>query len=345
MTARADFIAGNTRLRARLPALLGPADYDRLATLSHEAAVERLAGSIYRPYLGGERLDDRQQQDGQRLDGQLLDAVGSRSRALLRGVRGLYGGTARAVTDVLLARHDLQDTLGLLRGARTGRPSADRAGAAMCVGAVDQQACLDVAAAIDGATAVIRLAAHHLPDPETARGLLSAWEQYTLNDDPEELETTIAASAISGWTARLVHVGQAAAPALELVQAECDRANLLAALSDPAGDMPRLLPPGLVDEPALWAAHRGSSAPLLAARPGWSAAVDRHARDGDLPALEWALAMADWSRALRELRRGDPLGAAVPVGYVLAAECEARTVRLLLADAYSGYDLRELLVA
>lgn len=335
MSARADFIAGNTRLRARLPALLGRADYDRLAALRHEAAVERLAASIYRPYLSGDRIDDSQ----------LLDAVGDRLRDLLRGVRGLYGGTAAVVAEVLLARHDLQDTLGLLRGARTGQPTAHRVAAAMCVGALDQQTCLDVAAATDGATAVIRLAAHRLPDPVTARGLSAAWEQYTLAGDPEELEATIAATAITGWTARLEHVGKAAAPVLELVHAECDRANLLAALRDPAGGLPRLLPPGAVDEPALSAAHRGSPAPLLAARPGWSHAMAAYARDGDLPALEWALAMPDWVEALRELRRGDPLGAAVPVGYVLAAECEARTVRLLLADWDSGHDVRELLVA
>jgi vacuolar-type H+-ATPase subunit C/Vma6 len=335
MSAHADFIAGNTRLRARLPALLGRADYDRLAALPHEAAVERLAASIYRPYLSGDRIDDSQ----------LLDAVGNRLRDLIRGVRGLYGGTAAAAADVLLARHDLADTLGLLRGARTGQPLAHRVAAAMCVGALDQQTCLDVAAATDGATAVIRLAAHRLPDPATARGLSAAWEQYTLDDDPEELETTIAATAITGWTARLEHVGKAAAPALELVHAECDRANLLAALRDPTGDLPRLLPPGAVDEPALSAAHRGNPTPLLAARPGWGHAMGAYARDGDLPALEWALATADWVRALRELRRGDPLGAAVPVGYVLAAECEARTVRLLLADRDSGHDVRELLVA
>ena len=335
MSPSADFISGNTRLRARLPALLGRADYQRLAALSHEAAVERLAASIYRPYLSGDRIDDSH----------LIEAVGTRLREVLRGVRGLYGPTAAVVVDVLLARHDLQDTLGLVRGARTGQPPDRRVAAAMCVGALDRQTCLDVAAATDGATAVIRLAAHRLPDPATARGLSAAWEQYTLAGDPEELETTIAATAITGWTARLEQVGKAAAPALELVHAECDRANLLAALRDPAGDLPRLLPPGAVDRPALTAARRGSTQPLLAVRPGWRKAMDDYARDGDLPAVEWALATQDWVRALRELRSGDPLGAAIPVGYVLAAECEARTVRLLLTDGDSGPNLRELLVA
>jgi hypothetical protein len=60
--------------------------------------------------------------------------------------------------------------------------------------------------------------------------------------------------------------------------------------------------------------------------------------------LEWQLAAALWRRAVRGLRRGDPLGADVPVGYVLAAECEARNVRLLLAGLAPAYDVKDLLV-
>ena len=36
MTSRADFVAGNTRLRARLPALLGRTEYDRLAGMPRD---------------------------------------------------------------------------------------------------------------------------------------------------------------------------------------------------------------------------------------------------------------------------------------------------------------------
>jgi vacuolar-type H+-ATPase subunit C/Vma6 len=334
MTPRADFIAGNTRLRARLPALLGPREYDQLAAVSQETAVERLSASVYRPYVSGEGPDERQ----------ILVAIGRRLRDLLRGVRGLYGGAASAVVAVLLARHDLHDTLALLRGARTGQSAGDRIASTMCVGGLDQQACADVAAAADGATAATRLAAHRLPDPQTALMLASAWERYALNADPDEFETTIATTAINGWTARLNQVGKAARPVLELVQAECDRANLLAALRDPVGEVPQLLPHGLVPEPALLAARRGSMSPVLAARPGWREALERHARDGDLPALEWSLEVAFLARAVRRLRRGDPLGADVPVGYVLAAECEARTVRLLLAGSDPACGIRDLLV-
>ena len=98
MTPRPDFIAGNTRLRARLPALLDPVGYDQLTGLSRETAAERLAASsTYRPYLNRDQVGDRQ----------LLEAVGHRLRDLLRGVRGLYGGIAGTVVGVLLARHDL----------------------------------------------------------------------------------------------------------------------------------------------------------------------------------------------------------------------------------------------
>lgn len=334
MTSRADFIAGNTRLRARLPALLGPSDYDQLAAIPREAAAGRLAASTYRPYV------DRRQAD----DHLLLDAVGRRLRDLLRGVRGLYGGTAGIVVATLLARHDLHDTIALLRGARTGQPAADRLAAVMGVGALDQRTAADVAAAPDGATAVLRLAAHRLPDPVAARALPAAWERYELNGDPDELETTVAAATIGGWTTRLEQVGRAARPILTLIQAECDRANLLAVLRDPALEAPRLLPAGLVPAAALLAARRRDPQRTLAARPGWRQALERHLHDANLPALEWDLDMTLWRHALRLLRRGDPLGADVPVGYVLAAECEARIIRLLLAGTVPEHDVRDLLV-
>lgn len=64
----------------------------------------------------------------------------------------------------------------------------------------------------------------------------------------------------------------------------------------------------------------------------------------EISALEWDLDVALWRQAVHGLRRGDPLGADIPVGYVLAAECEARTVRLLLAGLAPAYDVRDLLV-
>ncbi len=334
MTPRADFIAGNTRLRARLPALLGPFDYGQLAGLSREAAADRLAASTYRPYLNRDQIGDHP----------VLDAVGRRLRDLLRGVRGLYGGTAGTAVGVLLARHDLHDTLALLRGARTEQPAAVRLATVMGLGALDQRTASDIAAAPDGGTAVLRLAAHRLPDPLTARALPSAWEHYELNGDPDELETTVASAAIDGWTDRLEWVGRAARPILELIQAECDRSNLLAVLREPALETPHLLPIGRVPVPALLAARRGDPQPAVAARPGWRQPLERHLQDQDLPALEWDLDVALWRRAVLGLRRGDPLGADVPVGYVLAAECEARTVRLLLAGTATTYNVLDLLV-
>lgn len=334
MTPRADFIAGNTRLRARLPTLLSPSEFDQLARLSRGAAVERLSAWFYRPYLDRDAAEDRP----------LLDAVGRRLRDQLRAVRGIYGGTAGIVVGVLLARHDLQDVLALLRGARTGQSASERLAAVTGVGALEQQPTADLVAAPDGATAVLRLVAHRLPDPLTARALPGAWDRYELNADPDQFETAVAAAAIEGWIARLEQVGRSARPVLNLIHAECDRANLLAMLRDPAMPPPHRLPVGLVTEPALLAARRGDPTQVLAARPSWRSALDQHSRGGDLPALEWELAVALWRRAVRGLRRGDPLGADVPVGYVLAAECEARTIRLLLAGGAPAYDVRDLLV-
>lgn len=338
MTPRADFIAGNTRLRARLPALLSPLEFDQLARLSRETAAERLSASVYRRYL------DRDPDKGQADDRLLLDAVGRRLRDLLRAVQGLYVGPAGAVVGVLLARHDLQDVLALLRGARTGQSASYRLAAVMGVGALDQQSTADLVAAPDGATAVLRLVAHRLPDPVTARALSGAWDRYELNADPDEFETAVAATAIGGWTTRLEQVGRSARPVLDLIHAECDRANLLAVLREPEMPPPQLLPVGLLTEPALLAARRGDTTPVLAARPSWRSALGQHSRDGDLRALEWELTAALWRRAVRGLRRGDPLGADVPVGYVLAAECEARNIRLLLAGLTPTYNVKDLLV-
>jgi hypothetical protein len=188
------------------------------------------------------------------------------------------------------------------------------------------------------------MAAHRLPDPFTARALSAAWERYELNTDAVELETTIASTAIRGWTTLLERVGRAARPVLELVHAECDRANLLAVLRDPTFEVAHLLPVGRVAVPALLAARQGDPTPVLAARPDWREALSRHAHDGDLTALEWDMEVGLWRRAIRGLRRGDPLSASVPVGYVVAAECEARSVRLLLAGAAPTHDVRNLLV-
>jgi vacuolar-type H+-ATPase subunit C/Vma6 len=334
MTPRPDFIAGNTRLRARLPALLSPADYDHLASLSRETVAERLAGSTYRPYLNRDRVGEPE----------LLDAVGRRLRDLLRGVRGLYGGIAGTAVGVLLARHDLQDALALLRGARTGQPAAVRLAAVLGVGAIDQPSAADIAAAPDGAAAVLRLASKRLPDPLTARALPVAWEQYELHGDPDEFETAVASAAIDGWLDQLEWIGRAARPVQDLIQTECDRANLLAVLRDPALQLPRLLPAGLVAESALLAARRGDPQPAGAARPEWRGPLERHLRGADHAALERDLNVAAWRQAVRKVRRGDPLGADIPVGYVLAAECEARAARLLLGGLAPAYHVRDLLV-
>ena len=69
----------------------------------------------------------------------------------------------------------------------------------------------------------------------------------------------------TGWSGSAGPPG----PVLELVQAECDRANLLAVLRDPALEMPRLLPPGWCPNRRCWLPGEATRSPLLAARPGW----------------------------------------------------------------------------
>jgi vacuolar-type H+-ATPase subunit C/Vma6 len=343
MTSAPDFLAGNTRLRARLPALLSARDYDRLVGVPLEVVVDRLHETAYRPYLDPRHADDIGAGSGTGID--VLDVVTRRLRDLLRGVRGLYGGVAGRVVGVLLARHDLRDVLALLRGARTGQPVADRLAAVIGVGAVDLERAAAVATAADGAAAVTRLAALRLPDRATARALPAAWERFELNTDPDEFETAVAVSVVGSWISLLQRTGRTARPVLDVVREECDRANLLAVLADPAAQAPRVLPAGLIGVPALLAARRGDLAAVRAARPGWRDALDRFCGDGDLIALEWSIEVAMWRRAVRGLRRGDPLGADIPVGYVIAAECEARNVRLLLLGARRGDEAPPALIA
>ncbi len=341
MNSAPDFLAGNTRLRARLPTLLSARDYDRLVGVPLEVVVDRLHETAYRPYLDPRHADDI----GAGIGIDVLDLVARRLRDLLRGVRGLYGGVAGRVVGVLLARHDLRDVLALLRGARTGRPVADRLAAVVGVGAVDLERAADVATAADGVAAVTRLAALRLLDRATARVLLAAWKQFELNTDPDEFETAVAVSMVGSWISLLERAGRTARPVLEVVREECDCANLLAVLADPAAQTPRLLPAGLIGVPALLAARRGDLTAVRAARPGWREAVDRFCGDGDLIALEWSIEVAMWRRAVRGLRRGDPLGADIPVGYVIAAESEARNMRLLLLGAQRRDEARPALVA
>lgn len=287
---RPDFVYGNTRLRARLPGLLRGVD------------------------VLDEPLDDQQ--------------IGVWYRHELRQVRDLYTDSAADIVGVLLARHDLADTLALLRGARSGAPSAERLRAVLAVGAVTESAARDIAGALDGVSAIERLVTYRLPDPQTAAGLRAAWSRLELTDDPNEFETSIATAAFTHWLSVLDSAGAAADPVRELVLAEGDRADVVVALGAPTGQPFRPLPSRALRSTDLHGGREQVLAAAAAAHTEWADALRHFDLDWDWLALSAALDHVIRVRALRGLRSGDPLGAAIPLGYVIAVECHARTLRI-----------------
>lgn len=264
----------------------------------------------------------------------LLAGVGDGSEAssgdwrdLLRAVPTAYTGQAREVVAVLTARHDLSDTLALLRGATTRAPAADRLAAVNCVGRLTTAHATDVASARDGAAALARLVAHGLPDPEVARQLPRIWERFELHADTEELETSIAAAAHRAWTARLEPARRPIAPVRDLLAEERDIANVVNLAQNPR-PATRLLPPGRVNTQALSAVAAGDWTPTLRHRPQWRPAVLRWEAQYDAVELESDLLEVMSARAWPLIRQPDPFGVGIAVGYVLAVESAARHARL-----------------
>lgn len=327
MTARPDFVAGNTRLRARRPDLLGPVALDRLRGLPAAELAVALRATPYRPHF------ERRPATAPPAES-VLAAVDDRLRDTLRGVAGAYEGVARDLVGLLLARHDLADTLALLRGAVRGVPAAEVTAAVLGVGRVAPAPAADVAAAGDPDAAVARLVGWRLPDPATAAELPRLWLRYELHDDLGELEHEVAAAAMRGWDRAAT--GPAAAPLAELLADERDEANLLLALAEravPGVLPPRFLPGGSVPPVRLDAVARGELAPAEAGPPGQQAALARWAEHGDPRVLQRELRALRQRRAAAGFLLGDPLGAAVPVAYVLAAEAEADALRDLVRSA------------
>jgi vacuolar-type H+-ATPase subunit C/Vma6 len=335
MMAHPDFIAGNTRLRARLAGRVGSDVIHGLVGQPLPTIVERLRGTAYATLLP----------PGPPEPSEVLRVLDARLREVLRGVGDVYDGVAGEVVGVLLARHDLADTLALLRGARQRQPSGLRVRAVLAVGRVDDTAATEVARASDDGMAADLLSALNLPDPTTAEALREAWNRFAVNADPAEFEWSVAAAAHTRWTRVLVQAGSSARPILDFLRAERDRMNLVTQLAFEAGENPRFLPGGAVG-PDVIASEEAIPA-VASQHVDWAPALAAYAGDGDIIGLATRIDLAIWQSAIRGLRRGDPLGAAIPLAVVVGAECEARNLRWLLraADTAGKFDPRPLLVA
>lgn len=340
--ASCDFLAGNTRLRARWPDLLSTTDHD-LVGRDLAGLASALSRTAYRPHL-----DAAAARIGAwaGLRTQLEAAIGGRLAAVLSAVRGVYGGGAGDVVAVLLSRWDVQDLRTLLRGVVRAVPAEQVLPLVHGVGALTLAAAREIAEAPDVPTALERLAAAGLPARESGPVLLEAAGHYELHRDLTDLDHSVSAAAALAWQHTLHCAGRAGRPVADLVGAEVDAANLVGALRlrvaaeqgqislTPVLVGRHLLPGGSHDH-SVWARVAAGARPDQFLPAPWRPLLDRWERSGDLPALAGDLQAAVHRTALTGWRT-DPLGAGVPVAYVLTAEREARTLRLLVHTAGLG---------
>jgi vacuolar-type H+-ATPase subunit C/Vma6 len=342
----ADFVYGNTRLRARKSALLGPREYELLLGRDVDGILETLTGTAYRPeteaalaVFGGRRA--------------LHEALRRNLARVLEEERAFYDGRARRLVDLLLSRFDLHNLLALLRGLVRGRPADEILVNVFPLGPLGDAAAHEIARQEEVARAVGLLVGWRLPDPATARALAQAWPEYERTEDLRALEHTVTVRHAVQLQAELDSAD--AEPLRELVAREHDAVNLLIVLRlrfalqlDELSELPpvpaagRYLPGGRMTIEALDTALRQPTraeavAKLVEAarREDWRVPLERISGGGDLPTLQRELEKQRVRWAVGLFHRGDPLGVDIPIAYTIAKENEVRNLRLL-GEAAAG---------
>ena len=217
----ADFVYGNTRLRARKAALLGRSDYEALLGVDLERLLSALAGTAYRPDVEAVL---------RRFHGvrRLHEAVRSNLGRSLRELRGFYAGAARELVDLMLSSWDVRNLVTLLRGQAARAPFEDVVPLIVPVGDLDEASAREVARQPEFAAAVELLLAWRLPTPEDARALADAWPEYERSADLAALERAVV-SAHGARVAVAAHrVDGGAEP---LIEARCGRRQRMRACS------------------------------------------------------------------------------------------------------------------
>lgn len=349
LSPSADFVYGNTRLRARKGELLGASEYEALLGRDLEGIFEALTGTAYRPEIeavfavSGDRRA-------------LHEALRRHLARALGELRAFYEGRARELVDLLLSRFDLHNLLALLRGRVRGRSPEQVLANVFPLGELGDAAAQEIARQPEVARAVDLLVAWRLPDPASARALAVAWPEYERTEDLQALEHTLTAR----HALRLEHALRAAGPDAEslreLVAREHDAVNLLIVLRlrfalqlDELTELPappgagRFLAGGKIAAEALEAALRQPTRAEAVAkladaarREDWRAPLERIAAGGDLPTLQRELEASRVRWAVGLFLRGDPLGLDVPIAYTVATENEVRNLRLLGEGAAGG---------
>lgn len=343
----AEFAYGNTRLRARLPALLGRSDFERLLTLDDDALLGELARTPYAREVQAEAAR-------QRLPRSLQRAITRHLARALRELRSFYEGAAGETVDLLLRRWDLHNLLVVARMHVSRLAEEDAAAALVPLGGLDEPTAAELARQGEPQAAVDRLVAWRLPTPALAAALGRAWAVYERDEDLSALEWRLAVTAYDSLLERARELGKPADPVAYALRSEVDLRNLMAVLRTAAearadeGDV-RIVPGGTVPPTALSEAAgedgAADAARRLAAVPAagrWSATLERFADEGeDLARVEAELEADIAAAARRHLRAADPLGAAVPVAYGILKELEARNLRIV-AEAAAGGDVQAL---
>jgi V/A-type H+/Na+-transporting ATPase subunit C len=346
LSPAADFVYGNTRLRARKAGLLDADAYETILGRDLAGVVEALTATAYRPeietMLAGS--DDTRR---------LHEALSRNLGRTLDELRSFYQGPARALVDLLLGRHDLHNLLTLLRGALHGHRPEESLASLIPVGVLGDAAAREIARQQDPAAVVDLLVTWRLPDPGTARTLARAWPEFERTQDLAALELALAIHHAQLVERELIDAGEEAEPLRALIARERDATNALVVLrlrlALDKGELTELPPPpapgrflagGTIAEPTLEAALRQptriDAATVVAAaarRADWRAPLERFAARGDLLPLQRELEIGRVRWAVGLFLRGDPLGLDLPVAYTVAKENEVRNLRLLAETA------------
>jgi V/A-type H+/Na+-transporting ATPase subunit C len=346
LSPAADFVYGNTRLRARKADLLGPEDYDGLLGRDLPGIVEALSATAYSREIEAMLA-------GSNDLGRLHKALSANLGRVLDELRRFYQGPARTLVDLLLERYDLHNLIVLLRGRLRGHEPEQVVEDLVPLGTLGGEAAREVARQQDPAAAVDLLVSWRLPDAPTAGALARAWPEYERTQSLAALELALAVHRANLVERELAEAGVEAGPLRELIAREHDATNALVVLrlrsALDRGELAELPPPpapgrflvgGKIAVPELEAAlrqpSRADAATRLAAsarREDWRAPLERFAAAGDLPVLQSELEIARVRWAVGLFLVGDPLGLDIPVAFTVAKENEVRNLRLLGEEA------------
>jgi len=364
----AEYVYGNTRIRARKSVLLGPNDYEALIGLDLDGLLGALVGTAYRfdvetalPRFRGVR--------------RLHEAVRSNLGRSLREVRGFYSGVAQEIVDLMLSFWDVRNLITLLRGQAAAAPVEDVLPRIVPVGRLDEASAREVGRQPEFAAAVELLLAWRLPTSDDAQALADAWPEYERSADLAALEHALVSAHAARVSAALQRIHAEAEPLAVALREEQDDRDLVNALrlreavlvstgredsGPPLAGARGSAPPGQGAEERARFLRAGSAVTEVVAgvlfgytREEVVAAVlalpatgrwrrpllEQWAGTGDLVALQDELERARTRRRVRLFLSGDPLGIDIPLAFVSAKETEARNLRVLGEGAADGTDV------